>query len=668
MAPLLPVAVAFIAGILLEGAVGEVWWVVALFTAAVVLLCLKRIYPALLSLCAVAGFFIAEAHAPQPLPADRLGCSLGWSGTVAEHREYEGAQMMIVKVDSCGGGPCPSFLVKCLVPSMIPMVDETDRVRFAAEMRPLADDGADIPDDEDYNAGLRRMGVMAEAVIEPDSISAIVPEPGVMNDVRRLRLDVQQLIARAPLSDSSRSFLIAALTGDRTWLQADTRQLFSSTGIAHILALSGLHVGVLTIVLTLLLMPFSAIIGRRYGRMIVTVCVLWAFAVLTGLSPSVVRAVIMATLFAVCTMLQRVWSPLNALSAAALLILLFSPVQVYTLGFMLTFLAVLAIIIFAGRLNPFDYRHPRLRSVASYLCVTLAAMLGTGMVCAMYFHIFPVYFLFTNIVVSLLLPLLLGGGVVLLLCNVIGFEAVWLGRIVDWLMAMVEGAARWIAAWPGAALTDIWVPVWAVGLYFIVLALFGLWLYRRRVVMLYAIGVLSLFGVVLALTLHDTHARHEAYITRSSTETTMLVRDGGRFYAYTTAPAGRVDDVLGVMARRHRNYMLRRGIGDITPLHDGMRGEHVAREGNVVVACGRSFVFVSRGSHVCSYTSRPDYAVVCRGFRGDICEAARTIGADTILLSRDLNLHRHDRYVRELTNASIPYRSLRPEAFHAVDK
>lgn len=666
MAPLLPVAIAFIAGILFRGAVGEVWCVAALIVAAIILFCLKRTYPAILSLCAVAGFLIAEVHYPQPLPVGMFDRSLGWSGTVAEHREYEGAQMMIVRVDSCGDDACPSFPVKCLVPSLIPMIDETDRVRFVAEIHPLAD-MADLPDEEDFNAGLRRMGVMAESIVEPDSISAVTPEPGMMNDVRRLRRDVQRLIACAPLSDSTRSFLIAALTGDRTWLSADTRELFSATGIAHILALSGLHVGVLTLVLTLLLFPLSPVTGGRYGRMIVSLCALWTFAVLTGLSPSVVRSVVMATLFAGCTMLQRVWTPLNALSAAAVVILLFSPMQIYTLGFMLTFLAVLAIIIFADRLNPFDYRHFRLRGLAGYLCVTIAAMLGTGMVCAYHFHIFPVCFLITNVVVSLLLPPLLGGGVVLLLFNAFGFQAGWLGVTVDWLMRIVEWVVGTVSSLPGAALTDLWIPGWAVAIYFIVLSLFGLWLYRRRVVLLYAMGAVALFGVAFDIILGDNHPVHEVYITRSSYETTMFVRDGDRLYAYTTAPVGRMEDVREHAGKRYRNYMMRRGIREITPMSDGLRDRNTARVDNVILACGKSFVFVSRDSHLRSYPIRPDYAVVCRGFRGDVCALARTIGADTILLSRDLNLRRHDRYVRELAQASVPYRTLRTAPFHVVE-
>ena len=667
MAPLLPVAIAFIVGILLKGAGGGVWPMVALIAVAIVLLVCKRIYPAILSLCAVAGFFVSFVHAPQPLPAAYFESRHSWSGRVAEHREYEGAQMMIVKVDTCEGEACPSFQVKCLVPSMIPSVDETDRVRFSARIYPLESE-IDLPDENDYNAALRRMGVQAATVIEPDSVTDISPEPGMMNDVRRMRRSVQRLIAYAPLSEETRSFLTAALTGDRTWLAVGTRDLFSATGIAHVLALSGLHVGVLTLVVTLLLFPFTGQAGGRYCRMTVTVGILWIFAVMTGLSPSVVRAVVMATLFAGCMMLQRVWSPLNALGAAALLILLFAPEQVYTLGFVLTFLAVLAIIVFSGRINPFDFRHPWLRFVAGYLCVTIAAMLGTGMVCAYEFHIFPVGFMLTNVAVSLLLPPLIGGGVILLLLNVAGIRAVWLGGLLDGLMDGVQWVARGVAGLPWTTIDGLWLPAWSVAVYFIVLTLFGLWLYRRRVVMLYAMGAVAVICVVWSVMTVDRWPEHEAYIVRSVSETTMVVRDGDSLYVHTTATQGHSGDVMSRMERHCSGYMTRHGIDRLTVLDDGMRGERTAREDNLVVACGKSFVFVSNDSQMRSYATSPSYMVVCRGFRGDVCRLARTVGADSVLLSRDLDRRRHDRYVCELTQALIPHRSLRDAPLHVVGR
>lgn len=664
MVPLLPVAIAFVVGILLwDAADGGVLWAGVPLVAAVVALCLKRAYVAILFVTITVGFIVAAAHAPHKIPAGKHVIFPSCVGVVTEHREYEGAQMLIVCVDSCSGHACPHFLVKCLVPSALPEIAETDRIGFTARLRPL-ESRTDLPDEIDYNAPLNRMGVVAEAVVEPDSISRVIPEPGMLNDIRRMRHDLVRVIANAPLSEGAREFLMATLAGDRSWLSPSTRTLFASTGIAHILALSGLHVGVLTLVLTLLLLPLCGAGLGRYGRMAVIVLALWFFAVLTGLSPSVVRAVVMATLFAICTMLQRVWSPLNALSAAAIVILLFSPSTVYSLGFMLSFVAVLSIIVFADRLNPFDYRRRRLRDMTGYICVTVAAMLGTGMVSAFYFHVFPVGFLVTNIAVTLLLPPLLGGGVVLVALNAIGIRAGWLGDVVDFLYRVIELVAGWVNGLPGAVVSDIWVSGPVLAAYFVVLSLFAVWLYRRRVVWLCAAGIIALFTIVGIYLFPPRFSQSEVFITRSTDETTMLVREGSTLYSLTTARNWRADDVKARDEKRYREYMLRRGIAGITHMADGMCDGSTARRGNVVFTSGRSFIMVSHDSHVAPCGVRPDYAVVCRGFRGDIAEVAYKVRPDTILLSADLNLRRHDRYARELAALGIPYRSLRPAPFH----
>lgn len=664
MVPLLPVAIAFVIGILLWGVSGEVLWAGVPLVAAVVALCLRRALVAILSVSVAVGFLVAAAHAPNEIPADMHVKFPRCVAVVTEHREYEGAQMLIARVDSCSEHACPHFFVKCLVPSALPELAETDGITFTAQLHPL-ESHTDLPDEIDYDAPLRRMGVVAEAVVEPDSIISIVPEPGILNGIRRMSHDLVRVIANAPLSEGAREFMIATLAGDRSWLSPSTRTLFASTGIAHILALSGLHVGVLTLVLTILLLPLRGVGLGRYGRMTVIVLALWVFAVLTGLSPSVVRAVVMATLFALCTMLQRVWSPLNALSAASIAILLVSPSTVYSLGFMLSFVAVLSIILLADRLNPFDYRHRRLRTVAGYVCVTVAAMLGTGMVSAYCFHLFPVGFLITNIAVTLLLPPLLGMGVVLVALNALGFRAEWLGEMVDFIYRVINIVADRVGSLPGSVVSDLWVPAWLLAAYFVVLSLFAMWLYRRRAVWLWAAGVIALFSIAGGYIFSPRFSRSEVFITRSAYETTMLVREGRTLYSLTTARDGIADDAMTRDGRRYREYMLRRGIAGITRMADGVRDGSTARVGNVVFASGRSFVLISHNSHVATSCGiKPDYAVVCRGFRGDIADVAERIAPDSILLSADLNLRRHDRYARELEALGVPYRSLRPATFH----
>lgn len=666
MAPLLPVALALTAGILLYGAVSSLWWICVPVISAAAVLNFRHTYYAILFLSVATGFVAAALRTPPGVLDSLVGNASRYSGTVTEHREYEGAQMIIVHVDSCDGRRMHGFMAKCLIPAMLPPVDERDRIVFNTTFSRLQSN-RDLPDETDYNSVLRRMGVTAEAIIVPDSIASVSPEPGVMNDIRRMRRPLQRTIATMPVSDGTKSFLLATLTGDRAWLTPSARTLFSATGIAHILALSGLHVGVITALLLILFLPFSGIRGGRHVRLIITVAALWIFAILTGLSPSVVRAVIMATMFAVCTMLQRVWSPLNALSAAAIIILLFTPTAVYSLGFILTFSAVLSIIIFADALNPVDRMHRNVRNAVGYLCVTVAAVLGTGIVCAYMFHIFPVYFLLTNIAVTLILPPLLGFGVIGVALNAIGIKVAWLGHLLDWLYSLIDSTAEAISTLPRAMISDIWMPGWTLPVYYIMLAIFALYVYRRRVAMLYALTMILAGAIIIGVITVPAYVDSEVYITRSHTETTMLVKEGKCLYSYTTARAGAIDDIRLRDETRYRGYMIRRSIPGIMPLTDGMRDGSTSRRGNVIVTGSKSYVFIYHDSQLRDCPVRPDYAVICRGFRGDITRAAQLIVPDSILLSSDLNLRRHDRYVRELTAASIPHRSLRPAPYHRVN-
>ena len=116
-------------------------------------------------------------------------------------------------------------------------------------------------------------------------------EPGLINDIRRFRSDLILAIVRLPVSDPVREFLCATIAGDRSMLTADLRELFSSTGLSHILALSGLHTGILAWIISVALLPLY-IAGLRWLRIMILLIALWGFAVMTGLPPSVVGTIL----------------------------------------------------------------------------------------------------------------------------------------------------------------------------------------------------------------------------------------------------------------------------------------------------------------------------------------------------------------------------------------
>lgn len=662
-APLLPVALALTAGILLQGYAGSFWWALLPIGAGVIASLSGHVFTGLMSFTLATGFLLSAVATPvTPLFLDNPdGCDGVWSGVVTEYREADGVTVCVVRIDSAGSVECEPFLSKCLIPGLTADVNECCRIRFHARIHRLTSD-TDLPDETDFNLRLRRSGVVAQSFIPPDSILDARAEDGVFNDVRRSRVALQRRISSLPMKPATQSFLIATLTGDRSLLEPSLSEMFRTSGIAHILALSGLHVAILTGVLYVLLFPLTAA-GFPKTRMLVTLTALWLFAILTGMTPSVVRSVIMASIFIVTLLMQRVWSPVNAIGAAAVIILVCDPLAVHSVGFQLSFIAVISIVALADVINPVPSRSPYLRRAFGMITVTIAAVAGTAMVSACHFHNFPLWFLVSNVCVTPVLPLLLGSGVLLLLLSFAGLDFTLAARLTDHLYQWIENVVTFTDSLSGGSGIRMWIEpeiavAWSVTLIALAVAL-----HSRRRVWIYATCALGVFTLLCGLLIKAPACRHEIYITRSRSETTMILREGPQLFSVTTARGSGVSDVMSRDSMRYDGYMLRRGISSFRTLAENEAFGSIQRSGNVVSAAGRSFILVSHDSHCHDYGFRPDYVVVCRGYKGDIASLTRTVSADSVLLSADLNMRRHNRYASTLATEGIPFRSLRSAPF-----
>ena len=194
--------------------------------------------------------------------------------------------------------------------------------------------------------------------------------------------------------------LVAAMTlGDKTAIDKDLRQTYNISGAAHVLALSGLHMGIIYAALTLLTF------GRR--RRIVTqaliVIALWAFVFLVGMPASAVRAAAMLSLYALLTLGYREKASINALAFTALVMLSISPYTLFDVGFQMSFLAVLSILVWTPIMSDWvspalQRRWPPLRWAWGLTAVTLAAQLGVAPLIAYYFGRISTYFLLSSFV------------------------------------------------------------------------------------------------------------------------------------------------------------------------------------------------------------------------------------------------------------------------------
>jgi competence protein ComEC len=222
---------------------------------------------------------------------------------------------------------------------------------------------------------------------------------------------------------SSRHILAALLTGEKSQISSEIRESFSNTGIIHVLAISGLHVGYVLLILKTLLGFFRF---PHTTQTLLTITALIFFALLTEARPPVVRASIMAGAYLIGTVTQRHSNPFNILGTAALVILLLRPNDIFNAGFQLSFSAVISIVYFYQKLRalPFIIRFSRivckntiLKNIFNLFLVSLSAQLGILPLTAYYFNRVPLLSIVVNIFAIPLVGLIVALGFTMLFTN-----------------------------------------------------------------------------------------------------------------------------------------------------------------------------------------------------------------------------------------------------------
>lgn len=635
-APMLPAAISLTAGILLYIAYPHGWISFATVAAVATCLIFKWNHAAIMASFLTMGIISAQFNYPRQ-PSDRmLDSEVTVSGVVKAMHENEESRTMIVEVDTVDNQPVRGFRVFVTNWSFYPEITETQRVKFRSTLS-LPEPNGGMPDETDLAEVLWKKRVVAVTQIRRDDVVSISDEPGMLNSLRRINLKIKSIIGATSMSQFSKQFLITTLTGDSEMFTPDERLAFSRAGIAHVLALSGLHVAIISLLLSILLWPMM-IFGLWKWRRVLIVIILWVYAVITGLTPSVVRAVIMASLLTFTFVTERRPAPLNSLSFAAILILLFSPWSIYSIGFQLSFLSVLSILLLARKLNPVPERNRLGYRVMSLFTVTFAAVIATGIVSAYYFRVFPVWFFLANIPVTLLLPFIIGGGAVVTACSALGLHATIVEQITDFLCRMVKHINEFVNALPGASIDGVEVNRWQITLFVIVIALLTLSLYtlRRRHLLM---AVAAMAGLALVTFFPQRLASEPvAYIPRHSAEPAIIVPSGHILRVFTPKSERHHDTVRQRCLARYAGFMQRRRIDSV---------EVVSAANRMVRVNEHKALFVTSNS-VPMVKDSVDYLIVCGGYKGSITELYRGIPHRQILLGSDIRSKRHDAYLDSL--------------------
>ena len=322
-------------------------------------------------------------------------------------------------------------------------------------------------------------------VTPPDRYSYAKKKPNAVQEHLYGRL------AAAGLTGDELATVGALTLGYKEELGKELRRHFQASGAAHVLAVSGLHTGIIYGVL-LWLLTLGGHVKPRYenraGRWTISlliISVMWFYAWLTGMTPSVVRAVLMVTIFEVGRMAYRQAISLNTIAAAAVLILLVKPTDLWSVSFQLSFAATAAIVILMSAFRHLVIsKYRSLNYLTGILLVSIAAQLGTLPLTMYYFGQMSNYFLLTNLIVLPLATFLVPFG---LLSIALGGS--WLGVTVSkvtWALAWtMNHSVEWIEHLPGS-LMHVSVSLPMVIVYYMLFCGFCICIYQKKAVTLHS--------------------------------------------------------------------------------------------------------------------------------------------------------------------------------------
>jgi competence protein ComEC len=280
---------------------------------------------------------------------------------------------------------------------------------------------------------------------------------------------------------ANRAVAEAMLSGSKDDLDNEVREAYATAGAIHILAVSGLHVGILFIMINFIFGFLNKHKKTKWLYAVLTISCLWAYALFTGLSPSVTRATLMFSLFQLGTMLDRDKNSINTLAASAFILLCINPNWLFEVGFQLSYLAIFGILYLYPYLNElYQSKNWLLTNLWQISMISIAAQLFTVPLSIYYFHQFPSYFLITNPIVTVLSMGVLFFGIPSLLFSWVPYLSDILTGLLDITLNILNKSIFAISALPNSRLSGFSVSSFEVILLYFFVFLILLFLIKRE--------------------------------------------------------------------------------------------------------------------------------------------------------------------------------------------
>ena len=417
----------------------------------------------------------------------------------------------------------------------------------------------------DFAKYMHRKGVYLTLNSHSETLIFLEKKSTVRAWAHHFRDKLMRQIPNLRLSSNSEALLKALVLGDRSGIDPEMRTTYAHAGAVHLLAISGLHIGVLMLMLQWLFggsmhLPYP---WNRWVRSTMVVICLWVYALITGLSPSVIRAVTMFSFVTLSQCIERPGMPLQSLWLSLLVLVGVRPQLIYEVGFQLSYAAVGGILWAMPKLiECYQPKNLLFSKLWRLWLLGVVAQLSVLPLSLYYFHQFPGLFWISNLVVVPLLGWILGAGIIgLCVADISVISTLW-GRVLEWILGGMNALIGWTANQKEFLFTKIPFDGWDAALSGTLVLL--LFLCLKRINLTKATAVLML-SVLLHYSLKQNASAEEEWVVFHDYQQTLIGYKSGRMAVFCS-PKNLLDDsriieeyVLDRHVKKHSQQVL--GLG-----------------------------------------------------------------------------------------------------------
>ena len=603
--------------------------------------------------CATLGCALEAAHRTPDINAGecRGHCIYGEITSIRDRDNSTDMRVTILGDCDKAAASITGHKVQVLLDHKELQVTEGDIIAFMSTLSPISNYGN--PEEFDYSKYMRRQGITHRQVLGKGQYRIVGHRGSLATASKHTQRHLANTVLHSHLNPATKYFLNAALLGDVSFIDPDVRLQFSKAGLAHMLAISGLHIGIILMLISFVLQPLIYVNGHKL-RTLLSMAAIGGYLFITGAPTSAVRATVMIGFVMAAYLAYRQNSSLNALCGAAIAILLFSPYSIHSVGFQLSFSAVLALTLLYPKIAIVSPKRRIAHFAVSSLLTIVIANIGCSVISAHYFHTLPLLSILSNLIIIPLLPFYIGLGALYVIFLLLGIDIGAIGWLLDAGYGCATSMAGLMTRLPLAHIDNIHISAPIMILYILLLIAITLLAHKRSFPRIIATLILMISIAATAIMERATTPSSGFVILNDPSSTPLLYFHGGTGEVWCNDRALDLDE----FEQRYRNMLSKYRIKELRMIGDSNTPRTIGPFG---VVGGQRIAMVSATRWKYFTAKSPvnvDYMVITRSYYGTIGQLLSIFNPRTVVIAGDVSPESLSKYTSELDSLDVQFHSI----------